>query len=64
MTTENTSCLYGQTENDAKNKDCNHCGMPLAKIHPNNIKNRLSSVRKVIWLIALFCLVMIIVLPR
>ena len=64
MSEEKTPCLYCQTENDPVLERCIHCGMPLAKKHPNNKKNRLSSFTKVFWLIALFCLVMVVFLPR
>jgi len=64
MTLEKKPCLYCQTENEAKLINCRHCGMALAKKHPENKRNKLIWFSKVFWLITLFCLVMIIYLPR
>ncbi len=64
MTDEMIPCLYCQTKNEKQQQNCCHCGMPLAKKHPENKKRRLASFSKVFWFIALFCMVMVWYLPR
>ena len=64
MSTEKVPCLYCQSENAAIVERCLHCGMPMAKKHPENKGNRLKSFRKTFWMIAVFCLLMVIILPR
>ena len=57
-------CLYCQTNNETDQVSCTHCGMPLAKKHPENKKDKRSCFIKAFILIALFCLVMVFYLPR
>ncbi|WDE14093.1 DnrP protein [Thalassomonas haliotis] len=65
MNTENTvPCLYCQAKNDVEDKNCGHCGMPLALKHPENKSSRLRFFTKVFVFIAFFCLVMVAYLPR
>jgi uncharacterized paraquat-inducible protein A len=64
MTNEKPPCLYCQTPNDANAVNCTNCGMALAKNHPNSAKSRSSFFIKAFWAIVIFCIVMIIYLPR
>ena len=57
-----TPCLYCQTLNEGSKKNCQNCGMPLAKNHPK--KAKISFFIKAFWGIVIFCIVMIIYLPR
>lgn len=72
--TEKVHCLYCQTENTLDSDTthgwvdpvqvCYHCGMTLPKAHPSS---RFYKTRVFLWafvFIALFCLLMIIYLPR
>ena len=66
--------MYCQTENEYKIDDktskdegfghCNNCGMPLAKKHPNNKKDKLDLFVKWFIFIVIFCVAMVIYLPR
>lgn len=69
---EKVPCLYCQTENELEQKIgdkappqvCQHCGMALPTAHPSS---RLYKSKLFLWafvFIALFCLVMVIYLPR
>ncbi|PKG56464.1 DnrP protein [Shewanella sp. Choline-02u-19] len=71
---EKVPCLYCQTENTLDSETtsyltdpvpvCCHCGMALPKAHPSS---RFYKTRVFLWafvFIALFCLLMIIYLPR
>lgn len=60
---DQVKCLFCQTLNDAKVKNCKHCGMALAKNHPEG-KSRQRFFVKAFIGIALFCLVMMYYLPR
>ncbi len=62
MSIEKTPCLYCQTPNENNAEKCVNCGMPLAKNHPK--KAKLSFFVKAFWAIVIFCIVMIIYLPR
>ena len=39
-------CLYCQTNNEADQVNCTHCGMPLAKNHPDNKKDKHKSLKR------------------
>ncbi|MCL1050160.1 DnrP protein [Shewanella abyssi] len=70
---EKVPCLYCQTENEVEQNGldspavgqvCQHCGMALPAAHPSS---RLYKTKLFLWafvFIALFCLVMVIYLPR
>lgn len=64
MNKELIPCLYCQTENDSEVINCTNCGMPLAKKHPNNKKDKLSFFVKAFILIVIFSVTMMIYLPR
>ena len=79
MKKEIKTCLFCQTENEyqfdvEENKDqqdkgiadyqCRHCGMALPDKHPNDRKPKIAFFVKAFWLIVLFCLCMVIYLPR
>ncbi|WDE07739.1 DnrP protein [Thalassomonas viridans] len=65
MNTEKTvPCLYCQSKNKVNDKQCYHCGMPLALKHPENKSSRLRFFVQAFVLIAFFCLVMVAYLPR
>jgi len=71
---EKVPCLYCQTENtlDSDGVDnepapapsCHHCGMALPKVHPSSRRYKTKIFLWAFVIIALFCLVMIIYLPR
>ncbi len=63
MSHETVTCLFCQTKNDASLENCSHCGMALAKNHPEG-KARRSFFVKAFWGIVIFCLVMMFYLPR
>jgi uncharacterized paraquat-inducible protein A len=62
MTDTKIPCLYCQTPNDTKAETCYNCGMPLAKNHPQ--KAKINFFIKAFWGIVIFCIVMIMYLPR
>ena len=64
MTKELIPCLYCQTENESQQLNCTNCGMPLAKKHPNNKTDKLNFFVKAFILITIFCIAMVIYLPR
>jgi hypothetical protein len=64
MSAEQVPCLYCQTKNDAENQQCSHCGMPLANAHPEGEKTRQGFFVKAFWGIVIFCIIMMIYLPR
>ena len=68
MNRDTKICLYCQTPlpgDLAKDQDdCTHCGMPLGDKHPHSRKSKLSFFVKAFWGIVLFCVVMMIYLPR
>jgi len=69
MNEKNKKCLYCQGETEVKtngvnNNTCKHCGMALPIKHPQNKRSKISFFTKVFWLIAIFCVFMIIYLPR
>jgi uncharacterized paraquat-inducible protein A len=64
MTTQLKKCLYCQTENDAENSRCSHCGMTLPNKHPQDKQKKIKFFIKAFWAIVIFCLVMIYYLPR
>jgi predicted amidophosphoribosyltransferase len=57
-------CLYCQTENDVETKSCKNCGMPMAKKHPQNKKDKALFFHKWFWPLVIFCIVMMAYLPR
>jgi hypothetical protein len=71
---EITPCLYCQTENsveqdtsidtDREAQVCCHCGMPLPRNHPQGSSHKSKIFVWAFLLIVIFCLVMIIYLPR
>jgi hypothetical protein len=77
---ETIHCLYCDTENTlaqgqtdlnsiAPNQTttpskCLNCGMPLPKCHPHSGTYRRRIFRYAFWPIALFCILMMIYLPR
>jgi hypothetical protein len=63
MSDEQVACLFCQVKNDNKLTHCGHCGMALAKQHPEG-KARRSFFVKAFWGIVIFCLVMMYYLPR
>jgi predicted nucleic acid-binding Zn ribbon protein len=58
------SCLFCQTKNDADVESCKNCGMALAKDHPESENTRQRFFVKAFWGIVIFCIVMMIYLPR
>ncbi len=72
MSKEVIQCLYCQTENtlDSASKqdddvgNCQHCGMPLTRHAPESSRMRTRRFLPFFWLIVIFCLVMVIYLPR
>lgn len=79
MNKEIKTCLFCQTENEVHLDDtnsnnakikpvgtqqCRHCGMGLPDKHPNDRKPKVKLFVKAFWLIVLFCLFMVIYLPR
>jgi hypothetical protein len=70
---EKVPCLYCQTDNNVEQdvgskstpvQVCHHCGMALPKAHPSS---RLYKTKVFLWafvFIAIFCLLMVIYLPR
>jgi len=64
MLANKVPCLYCQTKNEATQENCQHCGMPLAKDHPDGEKFRQRFFVKAFWGIVIFCIVMMIYLPR
>ncbi|PCH96680.1 MAG: DnrP protein [Gammaproteobacteria bacterium] len=63
MSYDTVTCLFCQTKNDTSLENCSHCGMALAKNHPEG-KAKISFFVKAFWGIVIFCVVMIIYLPR
>ena len=63
MSTQKIPCLYCQTKNDADIENCQNCGMPLAKDHPEGKNARQRFFVKAFWGIVIFCIVMMIYLP-
>lgn len=63
MSNEKVSCLFCQTDNEQGNKECSHCGMALAKNHPQG-KIRQIFFLKAFVIIVIFCVVMMYYLPR
>ena len=71
---ETIHCLYCQTKNTveqdiriSQNKEiqlCQHCGMALPNSHPESISHRTKLFCLAFVLIVLFCVVMVIYLPR
>lgn len=57
-------CLYCQSENLDSDINCQHCGMALPMKHPQEKKKKISFFVKAFWGIVIFCIVMIIYLPR
>jgi len=79
MNKEIKTCLFCQTKNEfqvdvKENKglpsqdsgfyQCRQCGMELPDKHPNDRKPKVKFFVKAFWLIVIFCLVMVIYLPR
>jgi len=64
MTAYPKKCLYCQTDNEATNKNCSHCGMELPNKHPQDKQKKLSLFIKAFWGITIFCVVMMYYLPR
>jgi hypothetical protein len=64
MNKNSKKCLYCEVENDISNENCNHCGMALPTKHPNDKHTKISFFVKAFWGIVLFCVVMMIYLPR
>jgi len=64
MSEKKVSCLYCQTKNANVSGNCENCGMPLAKDHPDGDKSRQRFFVKAFWGIVIFCIVMMIYLPR
>lgn len=64
MLAKKVPCLYCQAKNEADQENCQHCGMPLAKDHPDGEKSRQRFFVKAFWGIVIFCIVMVIYLPR
>ena len=60
---EKVKCLFCQTLNDSKLVNCEHCGMALAKNHPEG-KSRQRFFVKAFVGIVLFFIVMMYYLPR
>jgi len=57
-------CLYCQTDNDEQLVQCSNCGMPLTKTHPLDRKKGLRFFVKAFWGIVIFCIFMMLFLPR
>lgn len=64
MTSKNKTCLYCQTPNETEQIKCRHCGMPLTKFQQNKADKNSRIFIKVFWAIVIFCVVMMIYLPR
>lgn len=61
---ETLPCLYCQTPNSQQQQTCSNCGMALAKAHPESKHRRQRLFVKVFCAIVVFCVVMMIYLPR
>lgn len=64
MTTTKKQCLFCQTENDIDNANCSHCGMALPKKHPMDKRKKINFFVKAFWMLVVFCIIMILLLPR
>jgi len=53
-----------QVSTQVSTQQCRQCGMELPDKNPNDRKPKVKFFVKAFWLIALFCLVMVIYLPR
>ncbi|RHW77082.1 DnrP protein [Colwellia sp. RSH04] len=58
------TCLYCQNENLAESKQCSRCGMELPTKQPQSKKAKLLFFTKAFWFIVIFCIIMVIYLPR
>ncbi|MBU2970493.1 DnrP protein [Pseudoalteromonas sp. C2R02] len=70
---ETIHCLYCDTENTLEQEDkysssqetiCCHCGMILPQCHPHSATYRRRIFKYAFWPIFIFCIVMMIYLPR
>jgi len=57
-------CLYCQNKNNEDLKQCERCGMELPIKQPQSKKAKLTFFTKAFWLIVIFCIIMVIYLPR
>lgn len=64
MSQNTKKCLFCQVENDDQNENCSHCGMALPAKHPHDKKTKISFFVKAFWGIVIFCVLMMIYLPR
>ena len=64
MNKEAKKCLYCQGDNDKNANDCRHCGMTLPQKHPHDKRSKINFFIKAFWVIVVFCVVMMIYLPR
>jgi len=64
MSEKSIPCIYCQTDNDVANTKCTNCGMAMPTDHPLAARNKTKFFRKAFWGIVIFCVVMMIYLPR
>lgn len=64
MSQSSKKCLFCQEENDINNENCSHCGMALPTKHPHDKKTKINFFIKAFWGIVLFCVIMMLFLPR
>ena len=64
MSSDQITCLFCQTQNDADQQTCKKCGMALSKDTPNSTNVRRNRFKKWYWFIFIFCIIMIFYLPR
>lgn len=64
MNEQSKKCLFCQGNNNENDSHCQHCGMALPVKHPHDKRSKISFFIKAFWGIVIFCVVMIIYLPR
>ncbi|GHE83882.1 DnrP protein [Thalassotalea profundi] len=64
MTSEKVKCLYCQSVNAITKSHCDHCGMPLAKSHPESANTKIKMFKPIYIVIVIFAIIMMFYLPR
>lgn len=64
MSSEKVKCLYCQSDNAAIESHCSHCGMPLAKNHPESTNTKIKMFKPFYIVIVVFAIIMMFYLPR
>ena len=64
MSGEKIKCLYCQTANVATESHCEHCGMPLARNHPESSNTKIKLFKPIYIVIVIFAIIMMFYLPR